>query len=91
MANLKSSKKRIKSNLRRQERNVSVKSAVKTAVKKVEQAIDEGDFEAARKRLAGAVSALDSAAAKGIIKKNAASRVKARLAKRINAAQAAAA
>ena len=90
MANLKSSKKRIKSNLRRQERNVSVKSAVKTAVKKVEQAIDEGDFEAARKRLSEVVSALDSAAAKGVIKKNTASREKSRLAKRINAAQVAA-
>ena len=86
MANLKSSKKRIRSNERRERRNVSVKSAIKTAMKKVEQAIAEGDLEAARERFSKVVSALDSAATKGIIKKNTASRRKSRLAKRINAA-----
>lgn len=90
MANLQSSKKRIRSNLRREQRNVSVKSAIKTAIKKVEQAIAEGDLETARTSFSEAVSALDSAATKGIIRKNAASREKSRLAKKINAAQAAA-
>lgn len=87
MANLKSSKKRIKSNQRRERRNVPVKSAIKTAIKKVEQAIAEGDIEAAQANFSKAVSALDSAATKGIIKKNFASREKSRLAKEINAAQ----
>lgn len=87
MANLKSSKKRIKSNRRREQRNVSVKSAIKTAIKIAEQAIAEGDLEVARARLSKAVSVLDSAATKGIIKKNFASRKKSQLAKRINTAQ----
>lgn len=90
MANLESSKKRIRSNLKRQQRNVSVKSAVKTAIKKVESAIAEGDLETARTRFSEVASALDSAATKGIIKKNSASRKKSQLAKRINAAQTAA-
>ena len=90
MANLQSSKKRIKSNLRREQRNVSVKSAIKTAINKVEQAVAEGDLETARASFSEAVSALDSAAAKGIVKKNTASRKKSRLAKKINVAQTAA-
>ena len=90
MANLESSKKRIRSNLKRQQRNVSVKSAVRTAIKNVEKAIAEGDLEAARASLPKAASALDSAATKGIIKKNFVSRKKSRLAKKISAVQTAA-
>ena len=86
MANLESSKKRIRSNIKREQRNVSVKSAIKTAIKKVEQAIAEGDIETAQANLSKAVSALDSASARGIIKKNAASRKKSQLARKINAA-----
>ncbi|MFC1716581.1 30S ribosomal protein S20 [Candidatus Poribacteria bacterium] len=85
MANLKSSKKRIKTNIKRHDRNVAVKTAIKTVVKNVEQAIDEGNLETAQASYSEAISALDSAATKGIIKKNSASRKKARLAKRINA------
>lgn len=85
MANLHSSKKRIKTNLKSQHRNVSVKTAVKTAVLKVEQSITAGDVEAAKVNYSQAISILDSASTKGIIKKNTASRKKSRLAKRINA------
>ena len=90
MANLESSKKRIRTNQRRQERNVSVKSAIKTAIKNVEQAIADADLEAAQANLSKAVSALDSASTRGIIKKNTASRKKSQLAKKLNAAQTAA-
>ena len=86
MANLKSSKKRIRSNIKREQRNVSVKSSVKTAIKKVEQAAAEGNRETAQAYLSKAISVLDSAVAKGIIKKNTASRRKSQLAKRVNAA-----
>ncbi len=84
MANLKSSKKRIRSNERKRIRNVTVKSSIKTAIKKVEQAIEQGDLKLAEERLSEATSALDSAAAKGIIHKNNSSRHKSRLAKKIN-------
>ena len=90
MANLLSSKKRIRSNLRKEHRSVSVKSAIKTVIKKVDQAIAEGDIETAQASFVEAVSALDSAATRGIIKKNTASRRKSRLARKINALQSAA-
>jgi len=67
---------------------VSVKSDIKTHVKRVEQAVAEGNMEIAKARLSEAVSALDSATAKGIIKKNSASRKKSRLAKKVNTIQA---
>lgn len=85
MANLKSAKKRIRSNERKRLRNVSVKSAIKTEIKKVEQAISEGNFESAKAQFSKMASILDSAATKGIIKKNTASRKKSRIAKKINA------
>ncbi len=85
MANLKSSKKRIRSNERKRLRNVRVKSTIKTEIKKVEQAISEGNVEVAKAQFSEMASVLDSAAAKGIIKKNTASRKKSRIAKRINA------
>ncbi len=85
MANLHSSKKRIKTNIKRRDRNVAVKTAIKTVVKKVEEAIAEGNLETAQASFSEVVSALDSASTKGIIKKNAASRKKSRLAKRITA------
>ncbi|MGQ9608158.1 MAG: 30S ribosomal protein S20 [bacterium] len=85
MANLKSAKKRIRSNERKRLRNVSVKSAIKTEIKKVEQAISEGNLEAAKAQFSEMASILDSAATKGIIKKNTASRKKSRIAKKINA------
>ncbi len=87
MANLQSSKKRIRQNRKREQRNVSARSAMKTAIKKVEEAIAQGDLEGARTRLSEAFSALDSASTRGIIKKNTASRRKAQLARRLNEAQ----
>jgi len=85
VANLQTSKKRIKTNLKRQHKNTSVKTNIKTTVKKVEQAIAENDLETAQAEYSLLISALDSASTKGTIKKNTASRQKSRLAKRINA------
>ena len=91
MAKLQSSKKRIRQNQKREQRNVSMKSAIKTAVIKVEIAIAEGDIESAQAGLSEVVSALDSAVTRGVVKKNTASRRKSRLARKINAAKSAAA
>lgn len=90
MANLDSSKKRIRSNERKRQRNVAVRTSVKTAIKRVEQAIAEGELETAQANFSSAVSTMDSAVAKGIIKKNTVSRKKSQLARKINAIQAAA-
>jgi small subunit ribosomal protein S20 len=90
VANLKSSQKRIRSNERKRVRNVAVRTNIKTEVKRVEQAIEQGNYEVAKKMLSEVASALDSASTKGIIKKNTGSRKKARLAKKINDLQASA-
>ncbi|MDQ1328787.1 MAG: small subunit ribosomal protein [Candidatus Poribacteria bacterium] len=84
MANLKSSQKRIRSNERKRVRNVAVRTNIKTEVKRVEQAIEQGNYEVAKKMLSEVSSTLDSASTKGIIKKNTGSRNKSRLAKKIN-------
>lgn len=88
MANLRSALRDIKKSRKRAERNQSVRSAIKTFVKKTRVAIASGDGEAMG--LFSATSALvDKAAKRNIIHKNAANRRKSRLAKGLNAAQAA--
>jgi small subunit ribosomal protein S20 len=88
MANIKSQIKRNRQNDGRHERNIAVKSALKTAAKKVESATTEGDLEAAETRHREAARALDKAASKGILHKRTAARRKSRMAKSINRAAA---
>lgn len=85
MANSKSAKKRVLINERNRERNQAVKSRVKTMVKKVLAAVEVKEVEAANAALSVAYKELDKAVTKGIIKKNTASRKKARLAAKVNA------
>ncbi|MCX7951129.1 MAG: 30S ribosomal protein S20 [Clostridiales bacterium] len=86
MANIKSALKRIKVAERRTLRNKMVKSAVKTALKKFDLAVSAGNLDEAKVLYAKAVKALDQAAAKGVIHKNAAARKKSRLAVKLNKA-----
>lgn len=81
MANIKSAKKRILVNDKKNLRNRSIKSALKTTVKKFNAAVSEGNKELAASMLPGVISAVDKAAAKGIMHKNAANRKKAELSK----------
>ena len=81
MANIKSQIKRNRQNTKRAERNKSVRSELKTRTKAAVAAIEAGDDDAAAKTRA-AVKRIDSAAAKGVIHKNAAARRKSRLMKR---------
>ncbi len=85
MPNIKSAIKRVKTSNARNAQNTTVKSAMRTAVKKAEAAIASEDKNAANESLVVAASNLDKAAAKGLIHKNAAARKKSRLAKRNNA------
>ena len=87
MANIKSAKKRVLTSKVRQERNKAIKSSVKTAIKKVEAAVNAADKDAAAKELLNATSVIDKAAKKGVLHKNNASRKVARLAKMVNSAQ----
>ncbi len=84
MANIKSAKKRILVAKARNERNKSIKSAVKTAIKKVDAAVAANDKEAAAAALLAATSAIDKATSKGVYHKNTASRKVSRLAKAVN-------
>ena len=83
MANIKSAKKRILTAAKKAERNKSVKSAVKTAVKKVNAAVEAGDKTAAAETFRAAERALSMAASKGILHKNTSSRKVSRLAKAV--------
>lgn len=84
MANIKSAKKRILVNKTRAERNKSIRSGVKTAIKKVTAAIEANDKDAAAKALVVATATIDKAATKGVYHKNTASRKVSRLAKAVN-------
>jgi small subunit ribosomal protein S20 len=86
MANIKSQIKRNRQNAGRHDRNMAVKSALKTASKKVEIATAERDFDAAETRRREAARALDKAASKGILHKRTAARRKSRMAKSVNRA-----
>ena len=81
MPNIKSAMKRVKVNKKKNLRNRMIKSAMKTQIKKYDTAIDAGEADA--KLLSMTQGAVDKAAAKGVIHKNAANRKKARLAKRL--------
>ena len=81
MANIKSQIKRNKTNEKARQRNVAVKSALKTAVRRFRSAADAGDAAAATTALTTASRALDKAASKGVIHKNQAANRKSGMAK----------
>ena len=85
MANIKSAKKRILVSRKKAERNKSIRSAVKTSIKKVEAAVAAGDLAAAQAALVNATSTIDKAETKGVYHKNNASRKVSRLSKAVNA------
>jgi small subunit ribosomal protein S20 len=82
VANIKSQIKRNKTNEKARQRNVAVKSALKTAVRRFRTAADTGDAAAAEQALQVASKALDKAASKGVIHKNQAANRKSGMAKR---------
>lgn len=84
MANIKSAKKRVLVNRKKAERNKSIKSAVKTSIKKVEATVAAKDKEAAVAALQNAISTIDKAATKGVYHKNTAARKVSRLSKAVN-------
>jgi small subunit ribosomal protein S20 len=84
-----SAMKRARQAVKRNLRNTSVLSSVKTIIKKVEEAIASGNREDAGKALLRVVTALNKAASKGVIHDNTASRKISRLTKKVNALPAA--
>ncbi len=84
MANIKSAKKRILVTRTKTEKNKSIKSGVKTAIKKVYAAIEAGDKAAATAALAAATSEIETAASKGVYHKNTVARKVSRMALAVN-------
>ena len=81
MANIKSQIKRIKTNEKARLRNKSVKSSLKTAVRKFREAAAAGDAAAATTAMQTASRQLDKAASKGVIHANQAANRKSAMAK----------
>jgi len=84
LANIKSAKKRILVTRTKTEINKSIKSGVKTAMKKVFAAVESGDKAAATAELANATKVIEMAASKGVYHANNAGRKVSRLAKAVN-------
>jgi small subunit ribosomal protein S20 len=84
MANIKSQMKRIRTNEKNRLRNKSVKSGVKTAIRKFREAADSGNKDKALDLMQEAGRKLDKAASKGVIHKNQAANKKSAMAKRAN-------
>ena len=84
MTNIKSAKKRIKVTEKKTLQNKMVKSALKTAIKKVRAEVEAGNKDGAVEAYNIVASKLDASVSKGIHHKNYASRQKSRLAKLVN-------
>lgn len=84
MPNIKSAAKRVEVTRKRTLRNARIKSALRTTIRKFEEAMKAVNLEEAGQRLRKAVVVIDKAVTKGILHKNAASRKKSRLTKRYN-------
>jgi len=79
VANSPQARKRARQAEKRRTHNASLRSLVRTNIKKVIAAIDTGDAEQAKAAYAAAVPVIDRMADKGIIHKNKAARHKSRL------------
>lgn len=81
MANIKSQIKRVKTNEKSYQRNKSVSSSIKTAIRKFRDAVAKGDAAATTTELRAASKALDIAVAKGVVHRNTAANKKSSMAK----------
>jgi small subunit ribosomal protein S20 len=82
VANIKSQIKRIAQNNRAHERNKSVKSALRTSIRRFDEAVEAGDKDKAAAAAAYAARRLDKAVSAGVIHKNQAANRKSAIAKR---------
>ena len=87
MANNPGSRKRARQAIPRRAQNASMRSMVRTYVKKVIAHVKAGDYEAAKAALSAAQPKLDGMARKGLISKNKASRTMSRLNKHVKGLQ----
>jgi small subunit ribosomal protein S20 len=84
VANIKSQLKRIRTNEKARLRNKSIKSSLKTAVRRFREAVAAGEKDRALGELRVASRALDKAVSKGVIHRNQAANRKSAMAQRAN-------
>lgn len=84
MPNIKSAAKRVEVIRKKTLRNVMLKSALRTSIRRFDEAVSGGNIEEAKTKLHRALIAIDKAVTKGIIHKNTAARKKSRLTLRFN-------
>jgi|TARA_B110000977_G_scaffold169891_1_gene220195 small subunit ribosomal protein S20 len=89
LANSVQAKKRARQNEKRRQHNASLRSMVRTYLKKVDAAIASGDKAVAQEAYTASVPVIDRMADKGIIHKNKAARHKSRLNAKVKALNAA--
>lgn len=85
MANIKSQKKRILTNEKARQRNLAVKSELKSAVRQTREAVAAGDKVKAEAALKNASRKLDKAVSKGVVHKNQAANRKSAIARQVSA------
>ena len=84
MANIKSSKKRIVQNAKRSELNKNIKSRIRSSIKKIDSiTLDKKNKAEISNNFLKVESELAKSVSKGVYKKNTASRIISRLAKKI--------
>ena len=84
MANIKQQKKRVLTNEKRRMRNKSVRSAVRTEIRKFREAVESGDKAAAEAQLRVASRKLDKSVSKGVFHRNNAANKKSNMARALN-------
>jgi small subunit ribosomal protein S20 len=87
VANTKSAEKAARQAEQHRERNVAIRSRMRTELRKVTAAIEGGDKGNAQAAYKGAVPVIDSLVTKGLIHRNKAARHKSRLSARIKGMQ----
>ena len=84
MPNIKSAKKRMRSNAKKADVNTIIDSSMRTAIKKFEKEVKAGNKEEASNNLNIAYQRIDKAMTSGLVHKNKAARQKSRLIKLMN-------
>ena len=84
MPNIRSAKKRVRSNARKADVNTLVRSSMRTAIKNVEKTVVSGNKDEAANKLNIALQRIDKACTSGLVHKNKTARLKSRLTKAVN-------
>ena len=84
MPNMKNAIKKVKVIAKKKESNNQYEASMRTAIKNVEKAVNLKDKDKAQESLTVAIKKIDKATAKGVVHKNACSRNKSRLTKKVN-------